>query len=118
MKEVYRTEKRQHLRAKVAYPVVVEKEPGIFMSGRTRDISRGGAFIECWEPLASSEFFQIEFGGAHLNDRLKVTAEVVWSNVSVLENVIESKGMGVRFTKISDEIKRVISALVSNNPDA
>ena len=116
--EVCTTEKRRHPRAGVACPVIVERGPGLFMNGKIKDISPGGAFITCREPLQPDEVFQIEFSGAHLDQRMKATAEVIWSNVSVSDEDVESRGMGVRFTEISHEAKTVISALVSNSPHA
>ncbi len=87
------------------------------MSGKTKDISHGGAFITCWEPLQPNEVFQIEFSGAHLDPGMKATAEVIWSDVSGSEEALGSRGMGVRFTEICDEAKMVISSLVSGFPD-
>jgi hypothetical protein len=112
--EAYTTEKRQHPRAEVVCPVIVEKSVGVFMSGKTKDISHGGAFIACWEPLQPNEVFQIEFSGAHLDPGMKATAEVIWSDVSGPQEALGSRGMGVRFTEISDEAKMVISGLVSD----
>ncbi len=112
--KAYSTERRQHPRAEVTCPVVIEKSLGLFMSGKTRDISEGGAFITCWEPLQTNEAFQIEFGGAHLDRNMKATAKVIWSDISGFSDVIGSRGMGIRFTELSDDAKRVISDLVSN----
>jgi uncharacterized protein (TIGR02266 family) len=116
--EVCTTEKRQYPRAVVACPVIVERDLGLFMNGKIRDISPGGAFITCREPLQPDEAFQIEFNDAHLEQLMKATAEVIWSNVSVSDENVESRGMGVRFTEISHEAKTVISSLVSNSPNA
>ena len=116
--EICNTEKRQHPRVGVACPVIVERGLGLFMNGKIKDISPAGAFITCGEPLRPDEVFQIEFCGAHLDQRMKATAEVIWSNVSVSDEDVESRGMGVRFTEISHEAKTVISALVSNSPHA
>jgi hypothetical protein len=115
--KVYAAEKRRHSRVEVTYPVILEKNIGLFMSGEIKDISEGGAFIKCWEPLPPNEVFQIEFSGAHLDYRMKATAEVVWSNASRPDDGAESRGMGVRFTKISDEVYKVISSLALGNPD-
>jgi len=116
--EACTTEKRQHPRAGVTCPVVMERGLGLFMSGKIKDISLGGAFITCQEPLQPDEVFQIEFSGAHLDQRMKAAAEVIWSNVSVSDEDVESRGMGVRFTEISLEAKTVISGLVSNSSNA
>ena len=116
--EVCATDKRQHPRAVVTCPVIVERGLGLFMNGKIKDISPGGAFIACRKPLQPDEVFQIEFSGAHLDQRMKATAEVIWSSVSVSEEDFEFQGMGVRFTEISHEAETVISGLVSNSPNA
>lgn len=116
--EVCTIEKRQHPRAGITCPVIVERGLGLFMIGKIKDISTGGAFITCRDPLQPDEVFQIEFSGAHLDQRMKATAEVIWSNVSLSDEDVDSRGMGVRFTEISQEAKTVISGLVSNSPNA
>jgi hypothetical protein len=112
--ELYSTEKRRHPRVEVTCPVIVEKSVGLFMNGKTKDISCGGAFITCWEPLEPNAIFQIEFSGAHLDHRMKATAEVIWSKASGSDEEIESRGMGVRFTEISQEARTVISGLLAD----
>jgi c-di-GMP-binding flagellar brake protein YcgR len=85
------------------------------MDGQTTDISAGGAFIRCEEPLKLKEFFEMTISVSPLSPRIKAIAEVVWSNVSDLEAELQSRGMGVRFFKMSDEDRKVISALISDH---
>ncbi len=115
--EFQTAEKRQHPRAKATFPVLVEKSHGLFMNGKTKNISHGGAFIRCLEPLQPNEIFQIEFSGAHLDHRMKAVAEVIWSNICGMDEEVESSGMGVRFTEVSPEARTIISGLLSNSPD-
>jgi c-di-GMP-binding flagellar brake protein YcgR len=115
--EFQTAEKRHHPRAKATFPVLVEKSHGLFMNGKTENISHGGAFIRCLEPLQPNEVFQIEFSGAHLDHRMKAKAEVIWSNVCGFDEKVESSGMGVRFTEISPEARTIISGLLSNSPE-
>lgn len=115
--EVQTPEKRHHSRAEATFAVLVEKSHGLFMNGKTKNISYGGAFIRCLEPLQPNEVFQIEFSGAHLDHRMKATAEVIWSNIRGYDEEVESSGMGVRFTEISPEARTIISGLLSNSPD-
>lgn len=86
-----------------------------FMSGEIKDISLGGACIFCWEPLNPKDVFEMHFTASPLGPRIKVTAEVVWSSISGPDDESQSRGMGVRFTTISDENRKIISTLISNH---
>jgi c-di-GMP-binding flagellar brake protein YcgR len=86
------------------------------MSGEIKDISLGGAFICCRESLKPKEVFEMHFTDPSLGSRIKVTAEVVWSNIYDSDDESQSRGMGVRFATISDENRKVLSTLISNHP--
>lgn len=107
-------ERRQHPRAIVNWPVIVKSTQG-FMAGETKDISNGGAFISCREPLNPKEVFEVAISVSLLHPRVKAIAEVIWSIPSRFDDKPESRGMGVRFIKIADRDRELISALVSNH---
>jgi hypothetical protein len=106
-------EKRQHPRVVVTWPVVMKSSRG-FMAGETKDVSYSGAFIRCREPLKPKETFEISISVSLLCPRVKATAEVIWSNPYSPDNETKPPGMGVRFTRIADTDRELISALVSD----
>ncbi len=108
------TERRRYPRAKILYPVTVQTNRQ-FMVGLTKDISAEGLFICCQNPLKPGEFFEMTISVSPLSPRIKALAEVVWANVSGPDDEAQPRGMGIRFFKMSDEDREVISALVSDN---
>ena len=106
-------EQRQHRRVRVSFPALIRKDAQLFMSGRMKDISLGGAFICCWEPLEPKRVFTMNTIGFPQNSPTRITAEVVWSNLSDFSSKPSYRGMGVQFIDISDVERRLISSLVS-----
>jgi len=96
-------EKRQHPRLEIAWPACLENSQGT-QEVRLKDISLGGAFVLCRDPLALQDQFKLTI---NLPDQrhLQLNAEVVWSNVNMPADKVVNRGMGIRFIK-NDEIAR------------
>lgn len=107
-------ERRQHPRAVVSWPVIIKTTRG-FMAGETKDVSYSGAYISCREPLKPSEVLEVSISVSLLCPRVQATAEVVWSSLSSPDDDHSSRGMGVRFTRITDTDRELISALIADN---
>ena len=88
------------------------------MTGETKDISSGGAFIHCRQPLKTKEVFDMAISVSLLSSPLKATAEVIRSSASEADGRLGTVGMGVRFTNISDKDRQYIYDLVSNRLEA
>ncbi len=108
------TERRRHPRAIVSWPVIIKSTRG-FMSGETEDVSYSGAFIRCREPLKPSEVLEMSISVSLLCPRVQATAEVIWSNVSSSDDESKPRGMGVRFTNITNTDQELISALLADH---
>ena len=93
-------QKRKHPRANINWPVSMETSDGA-IEAEIKNISLGGAFICCKNPLPIGEVFPLTMIGPD-NEPVKATAQVVWSNVNVPEEKVVNRGMGVRFIKMSD----------------
>ena len=116
-------ERRQHPRAKVSWPVKMEIA-GAHMDWSTvqrkmrvkiKDISAGGAFVCCEELVSPDEELSIAIAYIPLmNRQLTVSARVIRPNIHCLDDESFSHGMGVRFTKLSDEDRELISFLISD----
>lgn len=85
------------------------------MAGETKDVSYSGAYISCREPLKPSEVLEVSISVSLLCPRVQATAEVVWSNLSSPDDDHTFRGMGVRFTRITDTDRELISALIADN---
>ena len=107
-------ERRQHPRAILSWPVIMKSTRG-FMSGETKDVSYGGAFIRCREPLKPSQVLELSISVSLLCPRVQATAEVIWSIYSTSDDELNPRGMGVRFTNITNTDRELISALVMDN---
>ena len=84
------------------------------MSGETKDVSYGGAFIRCREPLKPKEILEVSISVSLLCPRVQVSAEVMWSNSSAPDDELTPRGMGIRFTNIAGTDQELISALVAD----
>ena len=93
-------ERREHPRATLKWPVSLPVgDPE--MQGVTKDISVGGAYVCCAKPLDLNEEFQMNIKAP--DKSLNVKAQVVWTNVSQVDDEINPRGMGIRFLDISNE---------------
>lgn len=106
-------EKRQYVRAQVGYPVMVKSSQGL-MLGQITDISPGGAFICCQEPSEPGEILKMTIRVSPMSPPLKAKGKVIRSHIYCLDDETMCHGMSVRFTKISDDDRRLISSLISS----
>jgi len=93
--ESLQKERRLHQKVSIQWPVTLECHGGT-VPATARDISLGGAFIACGDPLPLKERFYLamEMPG---EARLFLNAEVVWSNGNVPEERVVTRGMGIKF---------------------
>ena len=104
-------EKRRYPRARVELPVFISTAEGV-VEGLTLDLSAGGASIRCKNPPQLHEVFEMIIKVPELGSSLVVEAEVVWSTADFLENELTLPILGVRFTRIADNDRRLISTAV------
>ena len=109
------TQERRHFKAKIKWPVIVQPSNGA-MEGVTLDLSSTGTFIRCRKPLRLNEVFDMLVNVPALGRPLKITAEVVWSNIYGPDDEITPRGMGARFVKISGLPMSLKSSINSRIP--
>ena len=80
-------EKRRHRRTEFTWPVGIETAETV-ISGATRDISSGGAFINCKTKLVPGELFHMVIYVQSRPIPVMGETEVVWTS---------RHGMGVKF---------------------
>jgi hypothetical protein len=105
-------EKRQHPRVSVSWPARLETPEGS-LEVQLKDISLGGAFVVCPNPLPLSEKFRISIEPPE-QALLELNAEVVWSNANVPEDKIINRGMGIRFINNTDEDRRRLNDVITS----
>jgi len=105
-------EQRIAPRAKIQWPVIVQKSTGV-IEGVTLNISSTGVFIGCRRPLRLNEVFDMVITTP--DQDIGAKAEVVWSNKYGPDDHITPRGMGVRFLDISEENQRFISKAVNQH---
>jgi hypothetical protein len=98
-------------RVQLKCPALIDKPKGVMKVG-IKELTTNGAFVTCPHPYPIGESFPIKI---LLNDRDPQTfdAEVVWNNQNVLEEEIVSRGMKVRFLKLSDSDRKMINEIIS-----
>ena len=105
-------EQRVAPRAKIMWPVIVQKSSGV-MEGVTLNISSNGVFIGCRKPLRLNETFSLVITAE--DHQIGAKAEVVWSNKYGPDDDITPRGMGVRFVDIHEEDRKFIARAVSEH---
>ena len=105
-------EKRKHPRVSISWPARINPadEP---MTVQLKDISLGGAFVVCQQPLPLSRKFRIAIEPPE-QSHLEMNAEVVWSNANVPEDKIINRGMGIRFINNSDDDRIRLNNLITS----
>ena len=94
-------EKRAHPRVAISW------KASIAAAGQTedvqlKDISLGGAFVVCADPLALNDRFKISIRIPD-QDPLSLNAEVVWSNKNMAADRVVNRGMGIRFIENTEK---------------
>lgn len=105
-------EKRLFPRIKVGLPVLLFSRnlTGAFPA-TTGDISLCGAFLKCDALLGIGEIINLEFPN---EKRLPVmTAQVVWSNSGVPQERVLNRGLGVRFTDVTQSTRKTLEQILS-----
>jgi Tfp pilus assembly protein PilZ len=100
-------------RAKIRWPVEIETTSGS-ISGETQNISTSGAFIFCQDPANLEDNFQIIIKVPH-RQSLSLSAKVIWKTVTTLNDKGSGSGIGVQFSKISKDDRRLLQALIANH---
>ena len=109
---MFKDEQRIAPRAKIKWPVMVQKPTGL-IEGVTLNISSTGVFIGCRRPLRLNEVFDMVITAP--GQDIGAQAEVVWSNKYGPDDSITPRGMGVRFLNISEENQRFIANAVNQH---
>ena len=110
-------EKRAHPRIAISWKASIEAD-GQTDDVQLKDISLGGAFVVCTEPLALNDRFKISIRIPD-QDPLSLNAEVVWSNKNMPADRVVNRGMGIRFIENTEKdrqkLEKALSASLEGN---
>jgi hypothetical protein len=98
-------------RIQLKCPALIDKSKGVMKVG-IKELTANGAFVTCPNPFPVGESFPIRI---LLDDHDPQTfnAEVVWNNQNVIEEEIVTRGMKVRFLKLSASDRRAINEIIT-----
>jgi len=97
-------ERRRHPRIAIGWQAVIEQSDRR-AAVQLKDISLGGAFVVCGEPLALYQRFKISINIPD-QEPLALNAEVAWSNANVPRDKVVNRGMGIRFIQNEAQDRR------------
>ncbi len=104
-------EKRRHPRVAISWPAAIEQS-GNHEEVQLKDISLGGAFVVCREPLALNDRFIITIDIPDQGS-LPLNAEVVWSNANIPSDKVVNRGMGIRFIENEEKERRRLQEAIT-----
>ena len=105
------TEKRQHPRIPVRWPITIISKKGN-IEGESRNITVAGLFVHCLEKLEKNEEYQMIIKIPE-KESLLLNGRVVWSNFESMDFNASYMGMGFCFIKISKEDRSVLGEMIS-----
>ena len=108
-------EKRRVVRTQVRWSVTIQTSEGT-ISTEVHDIRVEGAFIRASHPLDLGEVFKIFIKVPTLDNPLLVDAQVVRNCNRKFDHVVESSGMGVKFTEITARDRNLLNEVISTQP--
>lgn len=104
-------EKRRHPRVAIAWQAAIEQS-GHRAEVQLKDISLGGAFVVCADPLALNQKFNISINIPD-QEPLPLNAEVVWSNANIPRDKVVNRGMGIRFIENEEQERRRLQEAIA-----
>ena len=106
-------EKRRYPRTEVGWPCILRTAVKT-IEGTIRNISLGGAFISCQNPMALNETFETVIEATWCKS-FSVTSGVVWSNFKCLDQKNTEGGIGARFIEISKQDCQLLEKMISGH---
>jgi len=97
-------DKRRDPRISTVWPVLMETSRGV-KKAKIKDLSLGGAFIACRDPLPLKKRFSLIINRPDQKP-LTLVCEVIWSNSNVPDDKIVTRGMGIKFIQNAEEDRK------------
>jgi len=97
-------DKRRDPRISTVWPVLMETSRGV-IKAKIKDLSLGGAFIACRDPLPLKKRFSLIINRPDQRP-LTLVCEVIWSNSNVPDDKIVTRGMSIKFIQNAEEDRK------------
>jgi hypothetical protein len=104
-------DQRQHPRIAVSWSATMEIGR-MSVKVRLKNISLGGAFVICREPVPLDGKLRI-YIEVPKEDRLALNAEVVWSNMNMPEAKVIHRGLGVKFVQNTEAARKRLEEAIA-----
>ncbi len=106
-------DRRKYTRISVMIADIIGESKGQTLKfEKTRNISRGGLFIQTEHPLPLGQTFTLDFFLSEIKTHVRCRAEVMWSRPPSPSETRES-GMGIRFLDLDEAIRNKIDEWIS-----
>ena len=92
--------------------IIGEKKGQTLKFEKTRNISRGGLFIQTDHPLPVGQTFTLDFFLSEIKTHVRCRAEVMWSRPPSPTVTLEP-GMGIRFLDLDEAIRNKIDEWIN-----
>lgn len=98
------SERRQYPRSVVNLPVTIQTSENTIFKGETRNISSGGAYIQCEKPPIQQQIFCVTIHMGVGTVSFTTMAELIWSTTN---------GIGIRFHPKRPEDRQLLSEFIT-----
>jgi len=102
-------ERREHLRVQVRWPVSIETEKQK-IKGESRNMTVGGLFVCCEEPLLLNALLRISIMPPD-HEAIHVTGKVIWSDLYGIDEEKDVFAVGVCLVDIAEEDKQFFNEI-------
>lgn len=109
MADHHREYQRRPLRLQLNYR---DATGGNFLFEYSRNISKGGIFIETDTPLPSGANIVIDFQAPGAEEHIEVEGEVVWVNPFMEGDENPNPGMGIQWRNLDEDQRAIIATIV------
>lgn len=104
-------DQRRHPRIAVSWSATMEIDR-MSVNVRLKNISLGGAFVICQEPVPLDGKLRISIEVPN-QDRFALNAEVVWSNMNMPEAKVIHRGLGVKFVQNTEASRKRLEEAIA-----
>lgn len=105
-------ERRRYPRVQTEWLLSINRDQGE-VQGITLNVSAGGATVRFQDPPLVHEVFEITIKIPEVDRLVVAEAQVVWSTADITDNELTLPIVGISFTNISEQDRRLISTAVS-----
>lgn len=109
------SDRRKELRVPTAIRVRYPAEK-TFVNNYIHNLSKGGVFVSTPKPLPLNTKLKLKLSFQDVEKEVEIEGKVVWENTQEqAHSDITRPGMGIKFTKLSDEAQTLVDDLIHDH---